>query len=76
MRNNDLDRRDSGMSNAMKAGIAALVLGALLFMWAPWGGPRVADSIPPGTTVGSSTTRPSAPASPVVPAPTTPSTTR
>ncbi len=75
MRNDDLDRRDIGTSNGMKVGIAALVLAALLFMWAPWG-PHVADLTTPGTTVGSSTSRPAAPASPVVPAPTTPSTTR
>jgi hypothetical protein len=71
MRDNDMERR-GGMSTTMMAGLAALVVLALLFMWAPWSGPRVADNTAPGTTVGSSTTRPSANIAPVTPAPTTP----
>jgi hypothetical protein len=71
MRDNDMERR-GGMSTTMMAGLAALVVLALLFMWAPWSGPRVADNTAPGTTVGSSTTRPSANIVPVTPAPTTP----
>jgi hypothetical protein len=75
----DLNRRD-GMSRGMIALIAAIAVFALLFTWAPWSGPRVADNTAPGTTVGSSTTRPSAPmtpnTAPAPAAPAAPSTTR
>jgi hypothetical protein len=79
MRNNNRDAREGGMSTAKMAGLAVLVAIALLFMWAPWSGPRVADNSAPFTTVGSSTTRPSANLSPTAPdpiTPTAPSTTR
>jgi len=79
MRRDDLDRREGGMSSGLMMLIAAVVVFGLLFMWAPWSGPRVADNTAPGTTVGSSTTRPSAPMAPnTAPAPTpaSPSTTR
>jgi hypothetical protein len=73
MRRDDLDRREGGMSSGLMMLIAAVVVFGLLFMWAPWSGPRVADNTSPGTTVGSSTTRPSAPMTPnTAPAPTTP----
>jgi hypothetical protein len=73
MRRDDLDRREGGMSSGLMMLIAALVVFGLLFIWAPWSGPRVADNTAPGTTVGSSTTRPSAPMAPnTAPAPTTP----
>jgi hypothetical protein len=73
MRRDDLDRREGGMSSALMMLIDAVVVFGLLFMWAPWSGPRVADNTAPGTTVGSSTTRPSAPMAPnTAPAPTTP----
>ena len=55
--------------------MAAVAVFAVLFMWAPWSGPRVADNTAPGTTVGSSTSRPSAPITapvPTAPAPTAP----
>lgn len=71
MRESDMERR-GGMTTTMMAGLAALVVLALLFMWAPWSGPRVADNAAPGITVGSSTTRPPANITPVTPAPTTP----
>jgi hypothetical protein len=73
MRNDNLDRRDSGIGSTMIAVIAGIAVLALLFMWAPWSGPKVADNTAPGTTVGSST-RPSTPVAPVGPAttPTTP----
>jgi hypothetical protein len=82
MLNDDLNRNDlnrntlgradrTGMGGGMIALIAAIAVGALLFMWAPWNGPKVANA--PGTTVGSSTTRPSAPMAPnTAPAPDTP----
>jgi hypothetical protein len=84
---NDLNRdnpsrvdRGAGLSGGMIALIAAVAVFALLFMWAPWSGPRVADNTAPGTTVGSSTTRPSAPmapnTAPAPAAPAAPSTTR
>jgi hypothetical protein len=73
MRRDDLDRREGGMSSGLMMLIAAVVVFGLLFMWAPWSGPRVADNTTPGTTVGSSTTRPSAPMAPnTAPAPSTP----
>ena len=73
MRRDDLDRREGGISSGLMMLIAAVVVFGLLFMWAPWSGPRVADNTSPGTTVGSSTTRPSAPMTPnTAPAPTTP----
>jgi hypothetical protein len=73
------DAREGGMSIPKMAGLALLVVLALMFMWAPWSGPRVADNSAPFTTVGSSTTRPSANLSPTAPdpiAPAAPSTTR
>jgi hypothetical protein len=70
MRRDDLDRREGGMSSGLMMLIAAVVVFGLLFIWAPWSGPRVADNTAPGTTVGSSTTRPSAPMAPnTAPAP-------
>jgi hypothetical protein len=69
----DLNRRDNGMGGMM---IAALVVAAVLiglFMWAPWSGDRTASNTSPGTTVGSSASRPAAPAPG---APAAPSTTR
>jgi len=82
MRNDDLNRTDNldrrtGMSGGLMALIAAVAVLAVLFMWAPWNGPRVADNAAPGTTVGSS--RPVAPPAPAArePAvPAAPSTTR
>ena len=70
---NDLNP-DRGWSGNTLAGIAAVVAVLfILFMWAPWSGPRVANNTAPGTTVGSSTTRPAAPMAPnTAPAPTTP----
>jgi hypothetical protein len=73
-----LDRTDrTGMGGGMIALIVRIAVVAPLFMWAP-NGPRVANA--PGTTVGSSTTRPSAPmtpnTSPAPTAPAAPSTTR
>ncbi len=80
MRSDDLDRRQGGMSSGLMMLVAAVVVFGLLFMWAPWSGPRVADNTAPGTTVGSSTTRPSAPmapnTAPAPNAPAAPSTTR
>lgn len=68
----DSNRR-GGMGAGMIAAIAAVLVFGLLFMWAPWSGPRVADNTAPGTTTGSSTTRPSAPTAPItVPAPNAP----
>ena len=54
MRRDDLDRREGGMSSGLMMLIAAVVVFGLLFMWAPWSGPRVADNTAPGNTVGSS----------------------
>jgi hypothetical protein len=72
MRNDNLER-SGGVSSTMMAVIAGIAVLALLFLWAPWSGPRVADNTAPGTTVGSSTTRPSAPMAPnTAPPPTTP----
>jgi hypothetical protein len=62
--------RYEGMSSGWIVLIAAVAVMAVLFMWAPWSGPRVADNTAPGTTTGSST-RPIPPAPPA-PAPTTP----
>jgi hypothetical protein len=73
------NRRDSGIGTGMWAAIAAAVVLVLVFMWAPWSGPRTADNGSPGTTVGSSANRPAAPAAPTAPAPSppaAPSTTR
>jgi hypothetical protein len=68
----DPTRRD-GMGAGMIGLIAAIAVFALLFMWAPWSGPRTAENSGAGTTVGFSTTRPSAPMAPNTdPAPTTP----
>ena len=63
--------RYEGMSSGWMMLIAAVAVMAVLFMWAPWSGPRVADNTAPGTTTGSST-RPIPPAPPAAPAPTTP----
>ena len=63
--------RYEGMSSGWMMLIAAVAAMAVLFMWAPWSGPRVADNTAPGTTTGSST-RPIPPAPPAAPAPTTP----
>lgn len=75
----DLNRRESGMSGLMMAGLAALAIIFGLLVWAPWSGTRTADNTSPGTTVGSSTTRPAAPMAPTAPAapsPAAPSTTK
>jgi hypothetical protein len=64
----DMGRHESGISGVAIAAVAAVIVFALLFMWAPWSGPRVADNTAPGTTVGS-TNRPAAPAAPTAPAP-------
>ena len=72
------DDRYEGMSSGWMMLIAAVCVMAVLFMWAPWSGPRVADNTAPGTTTGSST-RPVPPTPPAAPAPTTaaaPTTTR
>jgi len=74
MRNNNRDAREGGTSIYKMAGLAVLVVLALLFMWAPWSGPRVADNSAPFTTVGSSTARPPANLSPSAPDPITPAT--
>ena len=63
--------RYEGMSSGWMLLIAAVAVMAVLFMWAPWSGPRVADNTAPGTTTGAST-RPIPPAPPAAPAPTTP----
>jgi UDP-N-acetylmuramyl pentapeptide phosphotransferase/UDP-N-acetylglucosamine-1-phosphate transferase len=79
VRNNHRNAHEGSMSTPKMAGLAILVVLALLFMWAPWSGPRMADNIAPFTTVGSSTTRPSDNLSPTAPdaiIPATPSTTR
>jgi hypothetical protein len=67
----DADRR-AGMGGGLIGLIVAAAVIAVLFMWAPWSGPRVADNATPGTTVGSSTTRPAAPGAPTAPAPAAP----
>jgi hypothetical protein len=81
MRNDDLNRRDlnrtdTSMGGTILAALAAMVIIAALFMWAPWSGPKTADNASPGTTVGSSTTRPAAPPAPAPAAPVAPSTNR
>jgi hypothetical protein len=66
---NDLDRRNVGMRSSTILTIAAIIgLLAVAFIWHPWTGSRVADNSGPGSTVGSSTTRPATPASPTAPA--------
>jgi hypothetical protein len=72
MRNSNRDAREGGTSIYTMAGLAVLVVLALLFTWEPWSGLRVADNSAPFTTVGSSTTRPSANLSPTAPDPITP----
>jgi hypothetical protein len=69
-RRTGLDRRDA-VGGLMLGIIAAIVLAAALYLWWPWNGPRNADTSSPGTTVGTSTRRPAAPAFPTAPAPTT-----
>ena len=81
MLNDDLNRGDRNRDNltgvdrrtGMGGGLIGLIVAAavivVLFMWAPWSGPKVADNTAPGTTVGSSTTRPAAPVAPTAPAP-------
>jgi hypothetical protein len=81
MLNDDLNRSDlnrdnptgvdrhAGMGGGLIGLIVAAAVIAVLFMWAPWSGPRVADNTAPGTTVGTSTTRPAAPVAPTAPAP-------
>jgi hypothetical protein len=68
----DLNRRQTGMSRntmmAIAAIIAVLVVG---FLWAPWNTPRVVENSGTGTTVGSNT-RPVTPVAPTAPAPDTP----
>jgi hypothetical protein len=66
----DPAKRD-GIGRGMIALIAGIAVFALLFMWAPWNGPRVANA--PGSTVGSSTSRAAAPIAPnTAPAPNAP----
>jgi hypothetical protein len=72
---NDMDRgldRRGNMSGMMIGAIVALAVLGILFMWAPWSGPRTADNTSPGTTVGSTANRPAAPAAPAAPAPAAP----
>ena len=71
MRNNR-DAREGGMSTFKMAGLALLVALALLFMWTPWSPRVVENNSAPFTTVGSSTTPPSANLSPAAPDPITP----
>jgi hypothetical protein len=71
MRNNR-DASEGGMSTFKMAGLALLVALALLFMWTPWSPRVVENNSAPFTTVGSSTTRPSANLSPSAPDPITP----
>jgi hypothetical protein len=66
------DAREGGMSTFKIAGLALLVALALLFMWMPWSPRVVENNSAPFTTVGSSTTRPSANLSPAAPDPITP----
>lgn len=71
MRNDNLDRREGGLSSTVIAVLAGIAVLALVFMWAPWSGPNVASNTAPGTTTGSST-RPVTPVAPTGPATTTP----
>ena len=76
--NNDgLDRRRNlnereGTGGMMVIALAVLAVLAVMFLWAPWKNTGTADNTSPGTTVGSSTTRPAPPASPTAPAPAAP----
>lgn len=74
------ENRRAGMGRGMIALIAGIAVLAVLFMWAPWNHNRTADNSGPGTTVGSNTTRPSAPMAPTTApspaAPAAPTTTR
>lgn len=72
----DLNRRETGMGSMAMWTLAALFVFGLLFMWVLWSNHRTADNTAPGTTVGSTANRPTAPASPVAPAPVAPTTTR
>jgi hypothetical protein len=81
MLNDDLNRNDlnrdtlgsadrrTGRGGGLIGLIVAAAVIAVLFMWAPWSGPRVANA--PGSTVGSST-RPIPMAPNTAPAPDTP----
>jgi hypothetical protein len=71
MRNNR-DAREGGTSIYTMAGLAVLLVLALMFMWTPWSPRVVENNSAPFTTVGSSTTRPSANLSPAAPDPITP----
>ena len=71
MNRNNLNRSTGGVSSTMIAVIVGIAVLALLFMWAPWTGPKVASNTAPGTTTGSST-RPVTPLAPVAPTTTTP----
>lgn len=71
MRNDKLNRREGGVSSTMMALIAGIAVLVLVFMWAPWSGPKVATNTAPGTTTGSSM-RPATPVAPVSPASNTP----
>lgn len=71
---NDLNRdslgpgdRRTGTGRGLMGLVVAAAIIAVLFMWAPWNGPRVANA--PGSTVGSST-RPIPPAPDIPAAPT------
>jgi hypothetical protein len=83
MLNDDLNRRSdlntgtglnrrNDMGSMMIAALVAAVVIIGLFMWAPWNRNRTADNASPNTTVGSSTSRPAAPASPSTNSPATP----
>jgi hypothetical protein len=77
--NNDTNPRRNlnerrGMSGTMLAALAVLAVIAVMLFWAPWSGPRIADTTTPSTTVGQSTIRPAAPATNTAPA--SPSTNR
>jgi hypothetical protein len=65
--------RRAGMGSGWMMLLAAAVVLGLLAMWAPWSNNHTADNSRPGTTVGSSTNRSTAPASPSTTAPAAPS---
>jgi hypothetical protein len=76
----DVTNQGRSMGVMMVGALAVFAVLALVWAWAPWSGTRTADNSSPGTSVGSSTTRPSAPMAPnTAPArdtPAAPSTTR
>ena len=52
---------DRGLGGSILAGFAVIAVLALVWMWAPWSGPRTAENTSAGTTVGSTTNRQAAP---------------